>query len=396
MARQPIFDTQQKVIAYELLCHSDSGDEHSIFDDSQATSELILNSYTSISDQGEQKRLPAFIALSNEIISNQNVPELPHKQVVLLVQPDAGITKEFVHGLLALRNAGYRIALNSFEYRPAFDNLLKIAHMVKLDASKHDATALKEKMDQYAPFKVTFIAENIDNFTQLEECVELGFKLFKGSFLSKPKVVKGKRVQANQIALLQLVQALQKPNVAPEYLEELIIRDPVLTFKLLRIVNSAAYSLVRKVESISEAVVLLGLEQVKKWATLISMSGNKDKPEELTRILLIRGRMCELVAEGQKAPNASSFFMAGMMSGLHAMLDIDQETMLGQVPLGEDITEAITDYAGPIGKVLSNVIHYEAGDWGELSADFDAGLHDLAYRAAMKWTEEALQAMHED
>jgi len=175
----------------------------------------------------------------------------------------------------------------------------------------------------------------------------------------------------------------------------LIMRDPALTYKLLRIVNSAGYSLVRQVESIAEAIVLLGLEQVKKWATLIAMSSNQDKPEELSRSLLIRGRMCEEVARAAKLSNYGSYFMAGMMSGLHAMLDIERETMLEQVPLGDDIKEAVSLGQGPIGAVLRNVVNYENGDWDLLPPDLDGNIYDKAYRASLEWTQESMQAMYE-
>jgi EAL and modified HD-GYP domain-containing signal transduction protein len=143
-------------------------------------------------------------------------------------------------------------------------------------------------------------------------------------------------------------------------------------------------------------VVLLGLEQVKKWAMLISMSANKDKPEELSRVLLIRGRMCELVATTQSLQSPTSYFMAGMMSGLHAMLDIQQESMLAQVPLGDDVKAAIRGHEGPIGDVLKNVINYENGDWDRLPVDFDGAAYDWAYRASLQWAQESMQAMHED
>jgi len=193
-----------------------------------------------------------------------------------------------------------------------------------------------------------------------------------------------------------LIQELQKTDTTPEKLEDLIIRDPILTYKLLRIVNSATYSLVRQVESVAEAVVLLGTEQVRKWATLIALSANNDKPEELTRILLTRGHMCEMIAETEKKPNPSSFFMVGMMSGLHAMLDIDQATLLQQLPLAEDIQTALTSGEGAMGTILHQVIAYEAGDWDMLPSNFDISLYEAAYRHSLKWTKETMQAMYEE
>uniref|UniRef100_UPI0035138B1E EAL and HDOD domain-containing protein n=1 Tax=Pontibacterium sp. TaxID=2036026 RepID=UPI0035138B1E len=226
-------------------------------------------------------------------------------------------------------------------------------------------------------------------------CSQMGFKLFQGHFLSLPKLVKGKKLESNAATLMQLMQAINQPDVTPEDLEKLIIQDPVLTFKMLRIVNSAAYSLVRKVESITDAVVLLGMEQIRRWVTLISMTSHDDKPEELCRMLLIRGAMCEALARATDQRNAGSYFMAGMMSGLHALLGIDQASLLEQVPLADDIQDAVRDYAGPIGETLKAVIAYESGNWNELPLDMDIDLYESAYRHSLQWTQDAMQAIRD-
>lgn len=397
IARQPIFDSQQRVIAYELCYHQDS-DLNSMMEtdpDANSSSEVLLNAYTSICDQGEVKRVPAFIHLPVELVVSGGMPTLPTKQVVIQLNLSSAPLPELVKALKQLTSEGYRVALEIGSYKPELLPVLKLAKIIKLDISLLSREELREQADGLLSHRLTLLANKIETIEQLEHCIDAGFKLFEGSFLSRPKVIKGRRVSTNQVALMQLVQALQKPDAKPEQLEEMIIRDPVLTYKLLRIVNSAAYSLVRKVESVAEAVVLLGIDQVRKWATLISLTSNQDKPEELSRTLLIRGRMCELVAEGEKKTNPGSYFMAGMMSGLHVMLDIDQATMLEQVPLGEDIKEAITENKGDIGSVLNQVVAYESGEWEKLPPDFDVALYDTAYRSSLKWTKESMQAMYE-
>ncbi|MBV0931753.1 EAL and HDOD domain-containing protein [Marinobacterium weihaiense] len=397
LARQPIFDHQQRVIAYELV-GSDEGHLGAMLEvdpEAESSSELLLHAYTSISDQGEIKRVPAFIRVSQKMILDGSMPALPSKQVVIfirLTQPD---NMELLRAMHAMVKDGYRFALYDFTYTPACDTALKLAKIVHIDVSNLDAAAIAEQARQLAPFKSTLLAGNIHSFQTLEDCIESGYKLFQGSFLSKPKVVKGRKVSANQIALMQLIQELQKPSTTPERLEDMIIRDPILTYKLLRIVNSAAYSLVREVESVAEAVVLLGMEQVRKWATLIAISANKDKPEELTRILLTRGHMCEMIAQSQNLPNPSGFFMVGMMSGLHAMLDLDQPTLLEQLPLGEDIKDALSNGGGNMGQVLKQVMAYESGDWDLLPSNFNISLYEAAYRHSLKWTKESMQAMYE-
>lgn len=395
MARQPIFDRNQKVVAYELLYRTEDAQGHALFSNSEATSEVILNAYTSISDAGELKRVPAFINLTRDILVDQKLPEVSKKHIVLEILEDIDPDEDVVEAVRKLHAQGYRIAMDDFVYDSRFDALLELSHIVKIDVFELSPEEVRKQVQALRKHKVTLLAEKIETHEQLEECIELGFKLFQGHFLSKPKLIKGKKIQGSQVALMQLIQELQNPKATPEILEELIIRDPALTYKLLRIVNSAGYHLVRHVESVAEAIVLLGLEQVKKWATLIAMSSNQDKPEELSRSLLVRGRMCEEIAQAQKLSNYGSYFMAGMLSGLHALLDLDRETMLEQVPLGEDIKNAVTLGQGPIGQVLRNVVNYENGDWDLLPLDLDGPLYDQAYRASLNWAQESMQAMYE-
>lgn len=395
IARYPIFDSQQRVIAYELNYHRNTRLDDMLETDPDASSEIILSTYTSISDQGEIKRVPAFLPLPLEMLVDGSMPRLPAKQVVVQLSVPHRPGAEYLQAVQRLSSEGYRVALEIHAYDPALAPLLKLSQITKLDVSLLSPDELRAQTRALKPYKTTLLAGHIATVEQLEECVANGFKLFEGSFLSRPKVIKGHKIGANQIALMQLIQELQKPNTRPDVLEEMIIRDPVLTYKLLRIVNSAAYSLVRKVESVAEAVVMLGIDQVRKWTTLIAMTNQQDKPEELSRTLLIRGRMCELIAEGDKRPNPASYFMAGMMSGLHVMLDVDQGTMLKQVPLGEDIKQAISAFEGPIGQVLYQTIAYETGDWDKLPADFNISLFESAYRNSLHWAKEAMQTMYE-
>ncbi len=397
LARQPIFDRQLKVIAYELLYRSDDEDEADFLDGDQATCEVLLNSYTSICDKGNLKRVPAFINLTRELILQQSIPQALRKQVVLEVLEDIEVDDKLLAAITRLKADGFRIALDDFVYQDSHIPLLKLVDIVKVDILQLNREELERHVKILAPFKVTLLAEKIENVDQLYECVDLGFKLFQGHFLSKPQVVKGKKVSGNSIALMQLVQELQKPDITADDIEGLIVKDPVLTYKLLRIVNSAAYSLVRKVESLSQAIVMLGMEQVRKWATLIALSSNKDKPEELSRVLLTRGRMCELLATAMNYPNATSFFMVGMMSDINALLDMEMETLLEQIPLNDEIKTAISDRAGPMGSVLTATLCYEQGEWDRLSEfDIPDTLYESAYRHSIQWAQDAMQALNEE
>jgi len=393
LVRQPIFDHEQRVVGYELLGSGSATDLNLMQADDSG--ELILSVYTTLSEHGEEKRVPGFVSIPETMILDDELPQLPARQVVMQVYSSEATRPQLQVKLKNLVADGYRIALHVEKLTKSLVPLLDIVQIARVDVSTKSAEEIAKWVKALRQHKVAVMAVQIASMEQLGECIEAGCKLFEGSFLSKPKVVKGRKINANEVALMQLIQSLQKPNVKPEEIEQLVMRDPVLTYKLLRIVNSAAYSLVRKVESIAEAVVMLGMEQVKKWATLIAATSHREKPEELSRALLIRGRMCELIAEGMKYPNPSGFFMAGMMSGFHLMLDITPEELMDQIPLGEDIQQAVRDRAGIMGSTITHAIAYESGDWDQLPADFDSALFESAYRQSLQWTKEAMLAMHE-
>ncbi len=397
MARQPIFDRQLKVIAYELLYRGENPEEADFLDGDHATSSVLLNAYTSICDGGAMKRVPAFINLTRDMLINQRIPQLLRKQIVIEILEDITVDTQVVEAARNLKKDGFRLALDDFIYDKSYIPLLQLVDIVKVDILQLTQEQVREHVQILAPYGVTLLAEKIETLEQFYACVDLGFKLFQGHFLSKPQLVKGKRVSGNSIALMQLVQEIQQPGTTANRIEELIIKDPVLTYKLLRIVNSAAYSLVRKVESLNQAVVMLGLEQVKKWATLIALSSNKDKPEELSRVLLARGRMCELLAEAVGYSNISSYFMVGMMSDINALLDMEMAALLEQIPLADDIKEAIANHGGPMGEILEATLTYERGEWDRLTEfSIPDNLYESAYRHSLIWAQEALQALVDD
>ena len=397
MARQPIFDRQLKVIAYELLYRSENDNDADFLDGEKASSEMLLNTYTSLSDEGSTKRVPAFVHLTREMLIKQSVPQLFRKQIVIEVLEDTAVDQDLIDAVKKFKEDGFKVALDAFFFDPKYIPLLKLVDIVKINVQQLSNQEIEEHIQKLAPYRVTLLAQKIETLEQLYECVDLGFKLFQGHFLSKPQIVKGKKVTPNTLALMQVVQELQRPDTTASAVERLIIKDPVLTFKLLRIVNSAAYSLVRKGESLSQAVVMLGMEQVRKWATLISLSSSDHKPAELSRSLLARGRMCELLAEGMHYPNTSNFFMVGMMSDITALLDMDMDTILEQIPLNDEIKAAIGKHEGVMGKVLEAALAYERGEWERLGEfDINDELYESAYRQSLTWAQEAMQAMADD
>lgn len=139
------------------------------------------------------------------------------------------------------------------------------------------------------------------------------------------------------------------------------MQDVALSHKLLRDINSAFFSLPNRIESIRQAVVYLGVRAVKTWVSLLVVAGWGNKPAELVTQAMQRAKMCELLANTAKLPNAEVHFAVGLFSLLEALMDIPQEKILESLPLTQDVQDALSVQKGPYGEALSCVFAYEQG-----------------------------------
>lgn len=394
MARQPIYDQHLNVVAYELLYRSKDSLQNNMIDDgNSATSHVLLNNYTSVYQSGKLTKLPAFINLTKEMVKSDHIPELSRQHIVLEILEGMEVDDELISGVQRFVDEGYRVALDDFIYSPEFDPIIRMAHIVKLDILEMTDEELIRHVKILKPFGVTLLAEKIETQAEFEHCLALGFKLFQGYFLCRPQLVQGKQLNSSEVVMVELMAALADPNVTPASIERVVKKDPQLTFRILRIVNSSFYNLVRKIDSLEEAIVLLGISEIKRWCALIAFSDQTGKPEELTRHTLVRARMCEILAEESNSMSGSTAFMMGVVSGLDALLDIPIENILEQVFLSEEIELAILMGEGDYGQLLTNVDNLIQGRWNSLSAlQTDQALSE-SYLNSLQWVTEISERM---
>ncbi len=392
MARQPIFDAKLNVVAYELLYRDSNNHEHSlVIDGTLATSQVLLNNYTSICQSGKLATVPAFINLTKEMLESDNIPEISRKLIVLEILEGMEVDENLIAGIQRYIDAGYRMALDDFIYSPEFDPILKMVHIVKLDMLQLSEQELIRHVELLKPFNVTLLAEKIESLEVFNRCKELGFKLFQGFFLCKPEVVEGRKLSSSEIVMIELMSLLADPDVTTSAIEQVIKKDPQLTFKIIRIVNSPLFNLIRKIDSLEEAVILLGVKDIKRWCALIAFSGEAQKPDELTRHTLLRARMCELLASTNSQLSESSAFMMGVIAGLDALLDTPRDEILELVFLSHDIEKAIQHGEGTYGELLTSVDSFIRGDWNQLTASFPAETLNQAYQDSLHWVRETME-----
>ena len=364
IGRQPLFDRRLDVVGYEILLRGAFDHAETVAgDENRATSDAILNTFTDFDLEDILGGRRALISLTRDLILEGIPTLLPPERVIVEVVETANVDDLLVTALHRLRSQGYSIALRDWISFKKLRPLLPVADLVKIDIQAFEHGRLVAEVGWLKTFGVQLAAENVQNYAELRRCRELDFDFYQGLFLSRPQVLKRTAVLPSQIFTLELVSQMQDPDVAIENLAAIIQRDVALSYKLLRIVNSAYYSLPRHVESIKDAIVLLGTRQIGSWVSLINLAQIARKPKELTITALVRARMCELVASISGRGDSDTFYTVGLFSVLDALLDVSMETALEALPLSDDTRNAIVNHSGIMGATLAGVIAYERGDW---------------------------------
>lgn len=396
LARQPIFDGNMKVVAYELLCRNSDLKFIATSDGDAASSQVLLNAFTELSIDEVVGTHKAFVNFTRALLNSP--PPFSRQKLVIEVLEGQQVDAAMLFSLKQLREQGYTIALDDFELSSDTEGLVPYADIIKLDVLALSAEKLLAHVSHLKSLGITLIAEKVETYEMYEKCKALGFDLFQGYFLAKPRVITGRKISENKQSVLQLLSALHDPNAPIDKIERMIARDTLLSFKLLRLVNSAAFGLSRNVESLRQAIMLLGLNKLRNWVNLLALSNLSGKPHELSITALTRARMCEMIAT-KINQRPDSYFTVGLLSTLDAFLDAPLEELLRNLSLSEQLNQAMLKHSGPEGKVLAIVQMHEQGRWQDIDWDQldEMGINPeiLAeiYIDALRWVAETMNTL---
>lgn len=388
LARQPILDANCETIGYELLYRDQNGcPPGELFDATEATCEVLLNAYTGIFDRGVLRALPAFMNVNEELLYH-DLPSFSADNVVLEILADIPVDERYAQRIRELSAKGYKLALSNFSWRDDLSEILEIVDIIKIDVLKLKGKSLFHTLEKLSPYNLTLLAEKVESLNEFHRFKKLGFQLFQGYFFAYPQQIEGKRVSGSELIVMELLGALANPDCEPDDIEKIIARDPRLAVRLLKIVNSATFALQRSLSTISEAVVMLGLDELKRWALIVSLSGTLDVPDELCRELLIRAKMCEQLAKAYNTEEGLAF-LTGILSGADALFSIPLENLNQHIPVGDDILLALLHRQGALGVMLNDVIHFSRYEWEQLSGDADNNTLLQAQSEALRWALES-------
>ncbi len=390
IGRQQIFDQHLNVYGYELLFRGHDFDLSHKSGATKATNQVITDTLLELGLNTIVGHHKAFINFTTQNILDKTPLHLPKDRIVIEVLENVEIDSIIIADLKELSELGYVIALDDFVFSEEWTPLVKFADIIKLDIMEMGETRTRELVKQLKPYKAKLLAEKVETYAEYKYLLELGCTYFQGFFFNKPNIVSGKRLSVNQTAAIQLLNTVNNPDVEFEDLSKIISKDVGLSFKLLHYINSAFFALPNKVSSINHAISYLGLKEIKRWINIMTLSSLSNKPEAVMNNALIRGKMCEELANlsGSKSDN---FFLIGILSNLDSLLDISLKDAISQLPLSDDISSAILDKKGLGGEALNCVISYENWDISAITfKDIDQSIIGDAYIKSIGWAKDIL------
>lgn len=394
VARQPILNGTGQVFGYELLYRSGAEASSCVAPTDLAASRVLNDAVLSLGLETLTSGKKAFMNLSRTLLLSDYATLLPAKGVVLEVLETVEVDDMIVKSIRMLRGKGYSVALDDFVLGTPADVLLPHVSFVKVDVL-NTTTADRAAIRKAVPNPVTLLGEKVESAEMFEELRNSGFHLFQGYYFCRPKMFKAGALSARRMAYAQLLTALNNDNVTVARIEDLIKHDASLSYRVLRCINSAAYGIRRQIQSIRQAVVMLGLDQVRKWASVWALAGlNEGASAELVTVAILRARSCELLAQTiMSREEAAEYFLLGLSSLLDAILEKPMEEALEDLPLSDTVRAALLGHENLARFILDAVVTYERGQWEEATryagmANIAPESLPMAYADALKWARE--------
>lgn len=403
VARQPIFDRNLETVAYELLYRNNDINIFPNIDGDQATADVIINSYLNIGLDSLSAGKPCFINFTENLLKLKVPTYFSPREIVVEILESVTPSHEVVRVCQELRDLGYKIALDDFvfnEVNPYCRELMKLSDYVKVDFmnTTEEERGSIEVLSNLLGYRL--LAEKVETEDHYEEARRKGYHFFQGYFFSKPKIIATHDVPTYFHSYYSIIQSLEMTEPSIDRISQLIEQDLSLSYKLLKLINSPAYRPKHKIHSIRQAIVLLGLLEIKRWIYVLAVREQVGKRRQLENevitLCLTRAKMCELLAETHhRSSLKSSYFLTGMFSLMETILSMPIDRILKDLPLNDDICSALKGSSNDLKNILDLVIYIEKADWTRIETimtELKLNKRDVmeSYHQSCKWTEELL------
>jgi len=370
LGRQAIYDRHGKVFAYELLFRPDSSDGsgvQSVLDGDSATSEVLLNTFMEIGLERIAGRSRIFINLTRNLLACNHPLMQEKERLVMELLENIPVDEALIEEVKCLSEMGVKLALDDYVFDPLWDPLLPWVDIVKLEVPALTLEQIRAGLPKLRRYRLKLLAEKVETREEYSALHEMGIDYFQGFFFSRPELIEGKRLEENQIVLLKLLSVLNRPDADIAEIESLIAQDPGLSYKTLRYINSAAVGIPRKVESIGQAVVFMGINRIRAWANLLVMAGLKGRPQDQYLTAILRAHLCEKLIASEAPHSADIGFTVGLLSILDLLLGLPLDKIIKELALSDTLSDALLHERGIAGEALRCVRLVELGEWHRVS-----------------------------
>ncbi|HVX41493.1 MAG TPA: HDOD domain-containing protein [Gemmatimonadaceae bacterium] len=391
VARQPVFDRREQLYGYDLVLRRPGSGAPG----EPLPEQLVADTFLGIGIDQVAAGRRAFVTVDRDMLLGGAVRLLPADRVVLQIGDDIGADGEVVQICDQLVWSGYRFSIVSGKPEALPDELLRLAEIVKVDVASVDTSTLSDITAWLRSYHVRLLAMHVRHRLERDVCTNLGFELFEGYRFTAPETLTRRDLPIEHVMTFRLLKMVRDPRSGDAEIEDVLRRDVALSYKLLRMVNSAAVG-GRDIWSIGHALRLLGREQVARWLGLLLVTDSaKDGVRgELVHLALVRARMCEMMADAAGVPRARGpLFLVGMLSLLDQLLETPMPLLADTMELAPDVRNALLQRADFYGAVLGLVEAYEQGAWDQVDAlAQNVGVSPVAlpplYLEALAWATE--------
>lgn len=401
LARQPLLDRNQALFGYELLFRNRL--------DGGAEIESGLAATAGVLAHAAQMGLPraigdavAFLNVDTEVLMSDIFAFLPRERTVLELGASVEATDAVLWRLAELAGHGFRFAAEASSHGARLGRLLPLLDYVKVDLRTTPVVSMLSLVPRLRGTGKRLVAEKVESQAEYRTCLDLGFDYFQGYYFAKPSVLAGRKLSPSQLAVVELMNLVNSDAENSE-IERAIKRDVPLSVNLLRIVNTPAAGLRQRIDSLGQALLVLGRRQLQRWLQIMLYAEPGTRGHSMTPLLMLastRARLMELLAQrlrpGQRQV-ADVAFTVGIMSLMDALFSVPMADLVEQIPVSDEVAAALLKRSGFFGELLrlaESLEQMEEGEemlpvLGEL-ADSGDELVELEM-AAFEWSDKVVR-----
>lgn len=358
LGRQPILDRHQQLIGYELLYRADGTATGAAFEDAVHASLVVIASL--LNEIGTEQVLGGKVGFVNvaarSVTEHSPLSLLDARHTVLEFGGDVQLDEAALQRLAQLRKDGFGVAVTVDSPAALRTPIFALASHAKVDLQRIAPAQLPlvARLLTAMGGRRVLVAEKVESREQAQHCLELGFDCLQGYYFARPETLSARRLEPGKAAVLQAIRLLLR-NADVVDVDNALKRDVALSVKLLRYMNSAGMGLSARIDSLKQAISMLGYNKLARWLTLLLATADSRDPtaQVLARTAITRGRLIELLGEGRfDVAQRDNLFIAGTFSLLPAMLMVPMAQAISDLDLPPMVAEALLERTGALAPYL--------------------------------------------